>query len=676
MRERMTAMKDCTGRETTRAEAFELSEDIASNRSGNATLGGIIAGRSGRRGFLKGALAISAVSAVAPSQLLMSREVDATPGTALSGANFEEIGHGVDETHHVAPGYSAEILIRWGDKVMADAPDFDPMKQTATAQAQQFGYNNDFIGFVPLPLGSDKADHGLLCVNHEYTNETVMFPGIGAKRDEDFRRLTRAQVDIEMAAHGASIVEVKKENGTWRVVPDSKYARRITAHDTEMDITGPAAGHAGMKTPADPEGRTAVGMVNNCAGGITAWGTYLTAEENVNGYFWGTLDDRHPNFENFERLGVPGNWYGWGKFYDRFDINAVPNEANRFGWIVEIDPLNPAKRPKKRTALGHFKHEGAKSLVNPKDGRVVVYLGDDQRFDYVYRFVSNGIFDPDNRDANMDLLDDGILSVARFDEAGSVTWLPLVQGRGPLTEANGFADQGDVMIKTRLAADLLGATKMDRPEDIAASEKTGQVFVMLTNNKEREAGEETVANPRAPNFFGHIVELRAPDGDHTADSFTWEILALCGDPANPGVKAMWNQDISADGWFAAPDNCVVSPLGVLWIATDQGRAWPWTGSADGLWALGTEGAERGLGKMFFRVPVGAEPCGPCFTPDGKTLFLAVQHPATDGVKDYKPFGRNSTFEDPATRWPDFQEAMPPRPSVVVITKDDGGVIGS
>ncbi len=443
-----------------------------------------------------------------------------------------------------------------------------------------------------------------------------------------------------------------------------------------MDISGPASGHALMKTPSDPAGKTVVGTVNNCAGGITPWGTYLTAEENFHGYFWGTLDAGHPNAANFARYGVPGNWHGWGKFYDRFDINVVPNEADRFGWVVEIDPSDPKAKPKKRTASGRFKHEGAECLINPKDGPTVVYMGDDQRFDHVYRFVSDKAYDPNDRAANMDLLESGTLSVARYDEDGSVTWLPLVQGQGKLTAEAGFADQGDVVIKARLAADLMEATKMDRPEDIEANLETGQVFVMLTNNSKRQPGQENQANPRTPNAFGLIVEMLAPDGDHAADYFTWNILVQCGNPADPDVKAVWNENISPNGWFAAPDNCVVSPAGVPWVSTDQGKTWSKSSTADGLYALGTEGAERGLGKMFFRVPVGAELCGPHFTPDGKTLFLAIQHPATDGVVDYAPFGRTSTFEDPATRWPDFQAGMPLRPSVVVVTKEDGEVIGS
>jgi len=663
-------MNEWTSSGVTRAEAYERSQDVGVNGSANATMGEVIAARLGRRGFLKGALAVTAVSALAPSQLLLSRGAQAA---ALSGASFEEIEHGVDETHHVAPGYRAEILIRWGDPVEAGAEAFDPMRQTAASQAKQFGYNNDFIGYVPLPLGSDSSARGLLCINHEYTSEEVMFPGLDGGHNAAFEGLTREQVDTEMAAHGASVIEIEKVDGAWRVVPDSTYGRRITTGNTYMDVTGPAAGHALMKTPADPDGKTVVGTVNNCAGGITPWGTYLTAEENFHGYFWGNLDSGHPNHANFLRYDVPGNWYGWGKFHDRFDINAVPNEANRFGWVVEIDPADPAARPKKRTALGRFKHEGAETLVNPKDGRVVVYMGDDERFDYVYRFVTDKPFDPNDRAANSDLLDSGTLSVARYDADGTLTWLPLVHGQGPLTAVKGFADQGEVLVKTRLAADALGATKMDRPEDIQGSAETGKVFVMLTNNTKRK--EADAANPRGPNPFGHILEMQAPDGDHTADSYRWDVLVQCGNPANPEVQAVWNPNISQNGWFAAPDNCAISPSGTLWISTDQGSGWSETGTADGLYALGTEGEERGLGRMFFRVPLGAELCGPAFTPDGKTLFLAVQHPATDGVKNFEAFGRNSTFEDPATRWPDFQVGMPPRPSVVVITKEDGGAIG-
>ncbi len=349
-----------------------------------------------------------------------------------------------------------------------------------------------------------------------------------------------------------------------------------------------------------------------------------------------------------------------------------PNEPNRFGWIVEIDPLDPKSVPVKHTALGRFRHEGAECIIN-KDGRAVVYCGDDGRFEYVYRFISAGRFEPADRAANMHLLSDGTLSVAKFHADGRLEWMPLVFGQGPLTPENGFASQADVLIDARLAADQLGATRMDRPEDVQPNPVTGRVYAMLTNNAEREPGEEDAANPRAENAFGHIIEMIPPDGDHAADSFAWDILVRCGEPAVAAVGAVWNPSTSADGWFACPDNAAVDRDGRLWISTDQGDPWP-TRRADGLYALETNGALRRTPKLFFRAPVGAEVCGPCFTPDGETLFVAVQHPGTDGTDRYKGFERASTFEDPATRWPDFDPAMPPRPSVLVITKKGGGKI--
>jgi secreted PhoX family phosphatase len=659
-----------------RAEAYEASEDIPSNTSEAPTLGDVINRRFGRRDVLKGALGAAAVGALAGSGLAaMASRKQALASSATPSFVFEEIQHGVDETHHVAPGYSADVLIRWGDPVVKGAPAFDVMNQSAAAQRQQFGYNNDFLGYIGLPYGSNDGTRGLLCVNHEYTDEEVMFPGLGQQDgDAAFAGMTQELVDIEMTAHGNTVVEIEKVDGKWRIVPDSDYNRRITALDTEMEITGPAAGHALMQTSADAGGTRVIGTINNCAGGISPWGTYLTAEENFHGYFWGDVAG-HPQQAAMERYGVAGGWYAWGKYYDRFDVTKEPNEANRFGWIVEIDPLDPTSTPKKRTALGRFKHEGGETVVN-KDGKVVVYMGDDERFDYLYKFVTASTYNPDDRAANMDLLDEGTLYVARFDADGSLDWLPLVQGEGPLTAENGFPDQASVVIHARLAADALGATPMDRPEDVSPNPQTGKVYVMLTNNTKRKAEQVNAANPRPDNAFGHIVEITAADGDHASTKDTWEILVKCGDPSDPAIGALWNPATSENGWFAAPDNCTVDGTGRLWVSTDQGSGWSKSGTADGVWAMETEGELRGTGKMFFRVPIGAEMCGPCFASDDETLFVAVQHPATDGTKAYPGFERASTFEDPATRWPDFQEGMPPRPSVVAITKDGGGKIGS
>lgn len=653
----------------TRSQAFEASDDVGRSPSDGQTIGDVIAARFHRRDLLKGALGTVAIAALAHP---MARAA-AAGDTAETRFRFPEVSAGVDETHHVAEGYDADILMRWGDPVLPGAPPFDPLRQSAAVQRLQFGYNNDFLGYIPMPDAADPSRHGLLVVNHEYTNEELMFPGLGRQdlKDVGFEGMTRELVDIEMAAHGGSVLEVKREDGKWRVVPGSAYARRLDA-TTPMEITGPAAGHPRLQTTADPTGLRVLGTINNCAGGVTPWGTWLTCEENFHGYFWGTLAADHREERNYKRYGIPGNWFAWGKFHDRFDVAKEPHEANRFGWIVEIDPFDPYAVPKKRTALGRTKHEGAFILVN-KDGRVVVYSGDDERFDYVYKFVSARPFVENDRAANRDLLDQGTLYVARYNADGSADWLPLVHGEGPLTEANGFRSQADIVIETRRAADLLGATRMDRPEDIEADLRSNKVFVMLTNNSKRKADQTDAANPRAGNRFGHIIEMTAPNGDHAATRFAWDILVKCGDPAIAEVGATFNPATTRDGWFGMPDNCAVDGMGRLWVATD-GNSGPRTGRADGVWGLETEGPLRATGKLFYRCPVGAEMCGPVFTPDDETLFVAVQHPGESN--DGNPNAPPGTFENPISRWPDFQPGVPPRPSVVAITRRGGGKIGT
>ncbi|GLQ57306.1 PhoX family protein [Devosia nitrariae] len=647
---------------------LEFADAEPCNPTANPTMGEIISARFSRRGFLKGSLAVSAIAAtVSPLALMQAQEARAEEGG--SAFSFTEIEAGVDETHHVAEGYDADILLRWGDAVLPNAPEFDPANQTAEAQAMQFGYNNDYVGFIPL---DGSSTHGLLVVNHEYTNPHLMFPGLVtlAEGEMTLEPLGKEQVDVEMMAHGGTIVEIEKVDGKWRVVPDGQYNRRITAM-TEMEITGPAAGHDRLKTTADPAGTKVLGTLNDCAGGVTPWGTYVMAEENFHGYFGGELPADHKEAANYERYGVPEGSYEWANFHDRFDVSKEPNEPNRFGYIVEVDPMDPTSVPKKRTALGRFKHEGAESIVN-NDGRVVFYLGDDERFDYVYKFVTTGTYNPDDRAANMDLLDDGTLYVAKFAEDGSMEWMPLVHGEGPLTAENGFESQADISIETRRAADLLGATKMDRPEDIQPNGTNGKVYVMLTNNTRRTAEQVDMANPRAENAFGHIIEIAETDGNFAATTGTWEVLLQCGDPSVAEVGATFSTDTTVNGWFGMPDNCAVDSEGRLWVSTD-GNSPSATGRTDGLWAVDTEGAARATSKLFFRVPVGAEMCGPVFTPDSETLFLAVQHPA-DGGDDWEGFGRVSYYEDLSTRWPDFDENLPVRPSVVVVTKQGGGKI--
>ncbi|MEM9178583.1 MAG: PhoX family phosphatase [Pseudomonadota bacterium] len=639
---------------------MDQSENQTSNpriARGARTIAEIVDIRLSRRGVLGGLAASSA--AVMTGCVSVEADVLEAPAQDLT-FSFEEITRGMDETHHVPAGYTADTVIRWGDPLFGDSPSFDPLEQSEAAQLRQFGYNNDYLGFVALAAGAQGEQRGLLCVNHEYVSSLLMQPGLASNYPET---MTREVCLTEMAAHGGSVVELALTDSGWAPVVGSPYNRRITAHQTPMTLTGPVAGSDRVKTQEDPDGLTVAGTMNNCAGGITPWGTWLMAEENFNGNFLGEIADDHPEKANHDRYGVAGGWFQWGRHFDRYDIAKEPNEPNRFGWVVEVDPKDPTSTPKKRTAMGRFKHEGAESVIAP-DGRVVVYMGDDQRFDYLYKFVSAGRFDAANPPANHDLLEDGTLYVARFEEDGWIDWLPLTFGQGLLTPENGFESQADVLIETRLAADLLGATPMDRPEDVEPDPRSGKVWVMLTNNNRRTEDELNPANPRANNLYGHIIEISEPDGDFTATQSRWDILVQCGDPNVAEIGATWNPLTSDQGWFGSPDNCAVDPSGRLWVATDGN---PGTGAADGIWAMETTGERRGASRAFFRAPIGAEVCGPRFTDDGETLFVAVQHPGD---------GSGATFENPTTRWPDFEDGKPPRPSVVAIRKVGGGLIGS
>ncbi len=658
--------------EIERCDGADDDEDVIVNPSGGPTIGDLIAARLNRRDLMTGALASTVLASSLPAGFMSATTAAAATDVKPSAFRFKEIEAGVDGTHHVADGYDANILIRWGDPLVKGAPAFDPKNQTGASQSQQFGYNNDFLGYFPL----EGSKRGLLTVNHEYTSTELLFSGLSSVADArsgQADKISKTMAEVEMMAHGGSVVEiVKRRNGRWSVVANSKYARRLTL-DTPIEISGPAAGHDRMKTVADPTGRKVLGTLNNCAGGTTPWGTWLTCEENINNYFLGPVPENHRESANWKRMGVPGRRYAWGNYVDRFKVDKDPNESNRFGWVVEIDPYDPKSTPKKRTALGRFKHEGAAGITNPVSGQYVLYTADDQVNDYVYRFVSAAKVDTKNKPANKDILDSGVLSVAKFDADGTMKWLPIVFGEGPLTVANGFASQADVLIETRRAADLLGATKLDRPEDVEANPRTGKVYVILTKNATRKPDQVDAANPRADNKHGHILELTPPNGDQAAAEFKWEILVKCGDPSVAAVGATFNPATTKDGWFSNPDNCAFDAMGRLWIATD-GNADDFNGRSDGLWAVETDGAKRGTSKHFFRCPAGAEMCGPCFTPDMQTLFLAVQHPAEDG-KEWKAWGRDSTFDDPSTRWPDFKPDLPPRPAIVVVTKKGGGKIG-
>jgi len=637
--------------------AEEPSEDLPIPRQTHARpLSEIAAARLTRRSLLASGAALAGLAGAPAAAVGAKTKHD--PSTL----RFDNAVHEIRDDHQVAPGHRADVVIAWGDPVLPGAPAFNPQVQSREIQETQFGYNNDFVAFLPLPLGSSASDHGLLHVNHEFTSPRLMHAGLTGETWDAHKQ------HIEMAAHGGSVVEIKRgDDGRWRVVAESAYARRITA-TTPMRLSGPAAGSPRLRTSADTTGTQVLGTVNNCAGGKTPWGTVLMAEENFHSYFGGGDTSETPEgareARNHHRIGINKRVrYPWHTVDARFNPGVEPNEANRFGWIVEYDPYDPKSVPVKRTALGRFKHEGAETVVN-RDGRLVVYSGDDQTFEYLYKFVSR---DPvsDDRATNKDLLDHGTLYVAKFSERG-VRWLPLVFGEGPLTPRNGFAGQADVMIEARRAADLLGATPLDRPEDVQANPVNGRVYVMLTNNRSRTPAQVDVVNPRAENLHGHILELTPPGGygakaDHAAEEFYWAPLLLAGDQ---GSGAVYHPQTEV--WFSSPDNCAFDPQGRLWVATDAGSRQAEYGIPDGIYACDVEGNGRALVKFFYGCPRGAEMCGPEFTPDGTTLFVAVQHPGD---------GRGAHFEAPASRWPDFREDWPPRPGIVAITREDGGAIG-
>jgi len=622
--------------------------------SENPDFQSILARRLSRRGVLKGSAVLGA--AAVTSSLSGCGRSDGYVNPNRSPITFTEVPHGLDTDVHVPEEYDYQVLLRWGDGIFPDSPDFVPLKQTESSQLKQFGFNNDFIGYLPLPLGSNNSDHGLLVVNHEYTSSHLMFPDVRSDVELD-----REQTRVDIAAHGLSIIEIQRSRKEWQVLKDSKYNRRITPH-TPAVMTGAAAGSKRFTTYYSNDGVKTLGTYGNCAGGVTPWGTILTGEENINYFFMGELDG-HPEEQTYRRFGFDGKARGsWGTYFDRWDLTKTPNEGLHMGWVVEIDPFDPDSKPMKRTALGRCKHEGCNIYIT-QDNSVVAYTGDDQKFEYVYKFVSAHKYLPEQteqaRKHNMRLLEEGTLYVAKLHSDGKLNWLPLVFGEGLLTQENGFASQADVLIESRKAADLVQATPMDRPEDVEVNPVSGKVYVNLTKNGDRKPNELSPGNPRSYNHGGQIVEFIAPDDDHTSDEFKWEIFILAGKPDE--MVTYYHPQTPEQSWLACPDNCAFDNKGNIWVATDGAESF---GVADGLWAIPTEGEYRGLPKRFLRTPIGAELCGPYFSPDNRTLFCSIQHP-----------GNGGSFDEPQTRWPDNSLNLPARPSVIVVTKKNGGVIG-
>lgn len=632
----------------------------------------------------------------------------------------------------VPAGYTAQLFVAWGDPIMPGGAAFaGDARETAAQQLKQFGMHNDGMHFFPFTgaNGEPSSDRGVLCVNNEYTHEDVLFPDGQVGTGYSIAKTRKSQ-----AAHGVSVLEAHRVNGKWTVAKSSPYGRRITAN-TKTRVSGPAAGHALMKSKeftitdgaSVPTGRmldgyTAYGTINNCAHGITPWGTYLTCEENWNGNFGGTgAVDTSASTEIGKlnrRYGVSAGGFGyrWHETDPRFDVTTNPNEPHLFGWVVEIDPFNPTTAPVKRTGLGRFKHESAQYVVDANNN-IAFYMGDDERNEYIYKFVCAGKFNPTNKAANRDLLDSGILYVARFDSDLSGQWIALtpdtigVDGKAlrdnpNFAGANDAEVQAKILIKTRMAADAVGATMMDRPEWTGARPRINgfqevEVYCTLTNNNRRGTGTASVnaadgstaaasarppvdaANPRADNVYGHIIRWREAGRTVRATRFNWDLFAQAGDTLttkSPNANYIGNivdtPNGSAD--YGAPDGLWFDHFGRLWVQTDQIG----DGSGDFVNIGGNMmvccDPNTGETRRFLTGPNKCEVTGVTMTPDGKTMFVGVQHP-----------GEDSTAANPTqfSNWPQNQWSVEadgvtplpagrPRSSVVVITKDDGGVIGS
>jgi secreted PhoX family phosphatase len=648
--------------------------------TGSPTLQALLARRLSRRRLLDAGARFAALGIVA-------RGAHGQTG-GPSGLTFPRVSPSKEDTVIVPDGYRADVVLRWGDAIFRDAPALDSAAvargtllrpEAAAAQERQFGYNCDGLGL--FALGPDRQ---LVCVNHEFPSPVLMFPGwIEAREARAVGAFVRERPSVVahmQAAVGLTVVELARRS-KWECVRDSGYNRRVTAH-TEMEISGPASSHV-LLNPRRARVPLAFGTFGNCAAGTTPWRTYVTAEENVDDYFGnaGAAQFAAATELVHRRFGLRmrDSAYRWEYVDSRFDVAANPTELLKFGWIVELDPFDLQSRPKKRTALGRFKHEGATTVL-AADGRAVVYMGDDQQFEYFYKFVSRGRFDPARPDANRDLLDEGTLHVARLDDDGRGEWLPLVHGEHPeLTPERGFASQADVLLRCREAADRLGATPLDRPEDVAVNPHTGHVYLACTQNLGRDEGEAVVAgrtldtrtdgaSPRAPNETGHVIELIEQRSDAAATSFRWEIFLLAGAPSRPELVAALPAEHAGSlaasvtyfggatnvdelSAFANPDNLGFDADGNLWIVTDGNQQ---GGNNDGCFACATAGAERGQVRQFMSGPLGAEVCGCEFTSDGGTLFLTLQHP-----------GEAGSAANPQSHWPDGGSAAP-RPSLIAV----------
>ena len=635
----------------------------------------ILAARLTRRDTLRGGLSLAATTIFAGAGL--SACSDSDNNSSAPTLSFDSIPGSPADMVSVPNGYTTQVMIPWGTPLNGVAPAFaGDGTNTAAEQALQIGANHDGMKFYPLPAGSENSDRGLLVVNHEYSNSTL-YAGDGRSVDADGNPTDPDEVRKDINAHGVSVVElVRDTSGEWSIA-NTGFNRRITA-GTTMNLSGPVAGTDLVVTAFDTSGMATRGTVNNCGRGFTPWGTYLATEENFQGY---VTTDEDPIPEEKARYGLSATGFGylWGALAgDASEVNdefarwdTTPsgataasdyrNASNTFGWLVEIDPYNPVSTPTKRTAMGRILHEGAEPGRVMADRPIAWYMGDDNRFDYFYKFVSDENWDPADADGGLTAgnkyLDNGTLYVARFFEDGSGEWVELDISVPAL--AARFSSQAEVLTYARIAADLVNATPMDRPEWSSTDPNTGEIYLTLTNNTRREVGDENPANPRANNSHGHVIRLAEAGDNPAATTFDWDIFVF---GSNASADPSFNiSGLTLDNEFTSPDGLWFDKRGVLWIQTDNGAPLD-SNTNDQMLAVVPAGLDgdrlirpdtQAQLKRFFVGPVGCEVTGVDMTPDNRTMFVNIQHPG-------------GTFPDGAgTR---------PRSATVVISRTDGGEI--
>lgn len=671
------------------APYYEHGDEPQCNTSDNLNFYEVMEAHVKRRSFMVGGLATISTGIFGSALASKGALAQSASPTGLLG--FTPVPVSYEDTVVVPEGYKVQVLGAWGEPITGDMPAYSA-SNTGAEQGMQIGQHHDGMHFFPI---DGSSEDGLLVVNHEYIEPRFLhaekwkgqaIDGSDVVYDADGMR-DDDEVLKEMNAHGVSIYRVTRQgDGSWAIVSDP-HNRRVTAL-TEIEIGGPVRGSDHVRTKFSPDGTKTRGTVNNCAHGVTPWGTYMAAEENWAGYFSNTdqLDQKPDLPREHARYGVStnpqGGRYGWhlaksgADEFVRFNASSIGasatedyrNEPNTYGYMVEIDPFDPTSTPVKRTALGRFAHEGVVFAPAVEGAPVVCYSGDDSRFEYIYKFVSEGVYVPGETDGS--ILDSGTLYVAKFNDDGTGEWIALAPGRNGLTPANGFRDLADILVNTRLAADLVGATKMDRPEWGTVDPNSGEVYFTLTNNSRRTQAQVDAVNPRAENNFGQIVRWRYENADHTRDGFEWDLFVIAGTPRQSATFA--GQTLDDSSTFACPDGIWCDGSSRLWIQTDMGDLGPdYEGPLKAFGMNGMLAADPATGEIrrFLTGPWGQECTGVITTPDQRTMFVNFQHP-----------GGHASAEDFAagnfgSGWPDYNGNVP-RSATIVITREDGGVIGA